>query len=126
MKQAITRAGAGVVASFCLAGGALTGKYRSGAAAGRLAGTLTEPRFAPAIAAAGELAGLAESLNATPAALALAFPFTNPGVTSVLFGATSVEQLRANCAAAALWDRLGPDDIAALLRIGLPAGAGPS
>ena len=43
----------------------------------------------------------------------------------MLFGATSVEQLRANCAAAALWDRLGPGDIAALLRIGLPAGTGP-
>jgi L-glyceraldehyde 3-phosphate reductase len=125
MKQAVTRAGAGVVASFCLVGGALTGKYRSGGAAGRLAGTLTEPRFAPAIAAAGELAGLAESLHTTPAALALAFPFTNPDVTSVLFGATSAEQLRANCAAVALWDRLGPGDIAALLRIGRPAGAGP-
>jgi aryl-alcohol dehydrogenase-like predicted oxidoreductase len=45
-------------------------------------------------------------------------------VASVLFGATGAEQLRANCAAAALWDRLGPDDIAALLRIGLPAGTG--
>jgi aryl-alcohol dehydrogenase-like predicted oxidoreductase len=124
MKQAVTRAGAGVVASFCLAGGALTGKYRSGAAAGRLAGTLTEPRYTPAIAAAGELAGLAASLHTTAAALALAFPFTNPDVASVLFGATSAEQLRANCAAAALWDRLGPDDVAALLRIGLPAGTG--
>jgi aryl-alcohol dehydrogenase-like predicted oxidoreductase len=124
MRQAVTRAGAGVIASFCLAGGALTGKYRSGAAAGRLAGTLTEPRFAPAIAVAGELAGLAASLHTTAAALALAFPFTNPDVASVLFGATSAEQLRANCAAAALWDRLGPDDIAALLRIGLPAGTG--
>ena len=124
MKQAISRAGAGVVASFCLAGGALTGKYRSGAAAGRLAGALTEPRFAPAIDAAGELTGLAESLHTTAAALALAFPFTNPDVASVLFWATSAEQLRANCAAAALWDRLGPDDIAALLRIGLPAATG--
>jgi aryl-alcohol dehydrogenase-like predicted oxidoreductase len=125
MKQAISRAGAGVVASFCLAGGALTGKYRSGAAGGRLAGTLTEPRFAPAIDAAGELTGLAASLHTTAAALALAFPFTNPDVASVLFGATSAEQLRANCAAAALWDRLSPDEIAALLRIGLPAATGP-
>src|SRR5215813_2536289 len=124
MKQAVTRAGAGVIASFCLAGGVLTGKYRFGAAAGRLDGALTEPRYVPAIAAAGELAGLAESLHTTAAALALAFPFTNPDVASVLFGATSAGQLRANCAAAALWDRLGPDDIAALLRIGLPAGTG--
>ena len=42
----------------------------------------------------------------------------------MLFGATSAEQLRANCAAAPLWDRLAPDDVAALLRIGLPAGTG--
>ena len=125
MKQAVTRAGAGVVASFCLAGGAPTGKYRSGAAGGRLAGTLTAPRYAPAIAAAGELARLAGSLDTTAAALALAFPFTNPDVTSVLFGATSPQQLRANCAVTGLWDRLGPEDIGRLRRIGLPAGTGP-
>src|SRR5262249_57910926 len=52
MKQAVTRAGAGVVASFCLAGGALTGKYRSGAAAGRPAGARPRPRHAPALPAA--------------------------------------------------------------------------
>jgi aryl-alcohol dehydrogenase-like predicted oxidoreductase len=36
----------------------------------------------------------------------------------VLFGATSPDQLRANCAAARLLGRLGPDDVAELLRIG--------
>ena len=125
MRQAVAAAGAGVVASFCLAGGVLTGKYRSGPAAGRAAGTLTEPRAAPAVAAAGELAGLAVDLDTTAAALALAFPFTNPDVTSVLFGATSPQQLRANCAVTGLWDRLGPEDIRRLRRIGLPAGIGP-
>ena len=125
MRQAVAAAGAGVVASFCLAGGVLTGKYRSGPAAGRAAGTLTEPWAAPAVAAAGELAGLAVDLDTTAAALALAFPFTNPDVTSVLFGATSPQQLRANCAVTGLWDRLGPEDIRRLRRIGLPAGTGP-
>jgi len=125
MRQAVAAAGAGVVASFCLAGGVLTGKYRSGPAAGRAAGTLTEPWAAPAVAAAGELAGLAVDLDTTAAALALAFPFTNPDVTSVLFGATSPQQLRANCAVTGLWDRLGPEDIGRLRRIGLPAGTGP-
>jgi len=125
MRQAVAAAGAGVVASFCLAGGVLTGKYRSGPAAGRAAGTLTEPWAAPAVAAAGELAGLAVDLDTTAAALALAFPFTNPDVTSVLFGATSPQQLRANCAVTGLWDRLGPEDIRRLRRIGLPAGIGP-
>jgi len=125
MRQAVAAAGAGVVASFCLAGGVLTGKYRSGPAAGRAAGTLTEPWAAPAVAAAGELAGLAVDLDTTAAALALAFPFTNPDVTSVLFGATSPQQFRANCAVTGLWDRLGPEDIGRLRRIGLPAGTGP-
>jgi aryl-alcohol dehydrogenase-like predicted oxidoreductase len=118
MTEALHAAGAGVVASFCLEGGVLSGKYLSGAAAGRAAATLDDPRAAPAVAAAAELAGLAASLGTTAAALALAFPFTNPDVTSVLFGATSPEQLRADCAAAGLLDRLSPGDIARLRQIG--------
>jgi L-glyceraldehyde 3-phosphate reductase len=119
MTQALNTSGAGVIASFCLAGGVLTGKYRSGPAPGRAAGTLDDPRVAPAVAAARELASLADRLDATPAALALAFPLTNPAVTSVLFGATSAEQVRLNCAAVSLLDRLGPADRTDLLRIGL-------
>jgi aryl-alcohol dehydrogenase-like predicted oxidoreductase len=118
MTEALHAAGAGVVASFCLEGGVLSGKYLSGAASGRAAATLDAPRAAPAVAAAADLASLAASLGVTAAALALAFPFTNPGVASVLFGATSPEQLRANCAAAGLLDRLSPGDIARLRQIG--------
>lgn len=120
MTRALTAAGAAVIASFCLAGGVLTGKYRSGPAAGRAAGTLDDPRVASAVAAADELAGLAARLDTTAAALAVAFPLTNPAVTSVLFGATSAEQVRANCAAIGLLARLGPADLAQLRRIGLP------
>jgi aryl-alcohol dehydrogenase-like predicted oxidoreductase len=118
MSRALETSGAGLIASFCLAGGVLTGKYLAGQAAGRAAGTLDEPRVGPAVAAAGELAALAGRLDTTAAALALAFPFTHPGLASVLFGATSPEQIRANCAAAGLLGRLGPDDVAALRRIG--------
>ena len=118
MTEALRAAGARVVASFCLEGGILSGKYLSGAAAGRAAATLDDPRAAPAVAAAAELAGLAASLGTTAAALALAFPFTNPGVVSVLFGATSPDQLRANCAAVALLDRLSSGDIARLRQVG--------
>jgi L-glyceraldehyde 3-phosphate reductase len=118
MTEALRAAGAGVVASFCLEGGVLSGKYLSGAAPGRAAAALDDPRAAPAVAAAADLAGLAASLGTTAAALALAFPFTNPGVTSVLFGATSPEQLRANSVAASLLDRLSPGDIARLRQIG--------
>ena len=118
MKVALHAAGAGVVASFCLEGGVLSGKYLAGAVAGRAAATLGEARAAPAVAAAGDLAALAAELGTTAAALALAFPFTNPDVTSVLFGATSPEQLRANCVAAGLLDRLSPADTGRLRRIG--------
>jgi len=122
MTRALEASGAGLIASFCLAGGVLTGKYLAGPAAGRAAGTLDDPRVAAAVTAAGELAGLAGRLDTTAAALALAFPFTNPAVTSVLFGATSAEQVRANCAVIGLLERLGPADLARLQRIGLPEG----
>ena len=119
MKAALHAAGAGVVASFCLEGGVLTGKYLAGATAGRAAATLGEARAAPAVAAAPDLASLAAELGTTAAALALAFPFTNPRVTSVLFGATSPEQVRANCAAAGQLDRQSPGDLARLRQIGV-------
>lgn len=125
MTQALHVSGAGVVASFCLAGGVLTGKYRSDAATGRSAGTLSEPHLAPAVAAADELAGLADRLHTTAAALAMAFPLFNPTVTSALFGATSVEQVRTNGAAITLLDRLDQADVAQLRRIGLLTQNGP-
>ena len=126
MTRALSAPGVGgIIASFSLAGGVLTGKYRSGTSqsgtAGRAAEALAEPRYAAAVTAADDLDRLAGRLGATTAALALTFPLTNPGVTSVLFGATSPEQLRDNCAAAALRDRLTPQDVAELRRIGQPA-----
>jgi L-glyceraldehyde 3-phosphate reductase len=124
MTQALDAAGAAVIASFCLAGGVLTGKYRSGPAPGRATGTLADPQVAPALAAADELTGLAGRLETTAAALALAFPLANPAVASVLFGATSAEQVKANCAAVGLAGRLGPADLTHLRRIGLPADPG--
>jgi aryl-alcohol dehydrogenase-like predicted oxidoreductase len=120
MTRALTAAGAGVIASFCLEGGVLTGKYRSGGATGRAAGTLSDPQVAMAVEAADALADLAAGLQTTAAGLALAFPLTNPAVTSVLFGATSADQIRANCAAVRLRDRLGAQDIARLRDIGAP------
>ena len=123
MTRALETSGAGLIASFCLAGGVLTGKYLADQAAGRAAGTLDE-RVAPAVAAAGELAELAGGLDTTPAALALAFPFTHPALASVLFGATSPEQLRANCAVTVLLGRLSPADLTQLRRIGRPEDQG--
>jgi aryl-alcohol dehydrogenase-like predicted oxidoreductase len=44
-----------------------------------------------------------------------------PAVASVLFGATSPEQVRANCAAISLLDRLSQAELAQLRRIRPPA-----
>lgn len=115
---ALGRAGASVVASFCLEGGVLSGKYLTQRAPGRAAGTLAEPRVAPAVAAARDLADLADRLETSAAALALAFPLSSRAVASVLFGATSPGQVRANCAAVGLLGRLTAGDLAALRRIG--------
>ncbi len=127
MTRALADTGAGVVASFSLAGGVLTGKYAAGSGVtGRAAGTLGDPSVAPTVAAAAELARLASRLGTTAAALALAFALASPVVASVLFGATSAEQVRANCAAVGLLERMDPEDLAALSRIGTQAGEPPA
>ena len=125
MRQAVTRAGAGVD-RLVLPGGRRADRQVPVRCRGRaaLAGTLAEPRFAPAIARPASSPAWPHPCTRPRPRWRWRSRFTNPDVASVLFGATSAEQLRANCAAAALWDRLGPDDIAALLRIGLPAGTG--
>jgi aryl-alcohol dehydrogenase-like predicted oxidoreductase len=112
-----------VVASAVLAGGALTGKYGPAPAAGdgRLSAQLSEPRLAPAFAAARELAALAAAHATTPAALAIAFALANPRVASVLFGATAPAQVTSNTEALAVAARLDPDAWAALRAIGAEA-----
>jgi aryl-alcohol dehydrogenase-like predicted oxidoreductase len=74
----------------------LTGKYDDDPQAGRLAGSLGEPKVARATAAGPELAALARATRRDPAQLALAFALTAPSVTAVLFGATRPEHVTAN------------------------------
>lgn len=88
-----------VVASAVLVYGALSGKYANADAQGRVAGRLDEPSVREAIAAAAPLAEIAERLDTTPAALAIAFALSGPGVASVLFGATRAEQVLENARA---------------------------
>ena len=110
--------GAAVVASFVLSGGILTAKYRESSAAGRMAGELGRPDWEPARQAADGLSTLAEELDTTAAALAIAFAVANPRVSSVLFGATTPEQVAENTAAVELLDRLTPANLADLRAIG--------
>ncbi len=98
MVAALDVSGAGVVASFVMAGGVLTGKYDAGQT-GRASAEIEDPRFADARERGRKLRALAAEINATPAALAIAFALGNPAVTSVLFGATSAAQIAENVGA---------------------------
>jgi aryl-alcohol dehydrogenase-like predicted oxidoreductase len=98
MTEALAASGAGLVASYVMAGGVLTGKYDTGGS-GRATGQLDDPRYRAARELGGRLRLLADELGASPAALAIAFALANPEVASVLFGATSPDQIAENVTA---------------------------
>jgi aryl-alcohol dehydrogenase-like predicted oxidoreductase len=109
MARALGTANASVVASYTLYGGALTGKYEQPDAAGRLTAGIDDRDYSVALRAGHELSELARGQGATPAAMAIAFALLNPGVATVLFGATRPEQIDANLSALDLVDSLdGP------------------
>jgi aryl-alcohol dehydrogenase-like predicted oxidoreductase len=120
MRRLTADRGVAIVASYTLAGGILTGKYDEDPGAGRAAGMLDQPQWAPAVAAGRELAALARDIGADPASLAMAFALLDPSVTTVLFGATRPEQISANLEALALAERLTPDERDRLAAIGVP------
>jgi L-glyceraldehyde 3-phosphate reductase len=106
--------GVPVVASAVLENGALTGRYAGADAGGRLEALRDDPARADAFRAGEELSALAAELDATPAALAIAFALTDPKVASVLFGASTPEQVADNVAAWELLGRLDAEQVAAL------------
>jgi L-glyceraldehyde 3-phosphate reductase len=120
MRRLAADRGVAIVASYTLAGGVLTGKYDKDPGAGRAAGMLDQPRYAPGVAAGRELAALARDTGADPASLAMAFALLNPSVTTVLFGATRPEQVSANVGALAVAERLTPEERGRLAAIGAP------
>jgi aryl-alcohol dehydrogenase-like predicted oxidoreductase len=107
LAAALKASGAGVVASFVMAGGVLTGKYDAGGS-GRAAGELDQPQYAVARDCGLRLGALAAELGVSAAALAIGFALRNRDVASVLFGATSAEQIADNAAAL----ELGPEVLA--------------
>jgi aryl-alcohol dehydrogenase-like predicted oxidoreductase len=118
MRRLVAAGNVAIVASYTMAGGVLTGKYDQDPRAGRAAGTLGQPRVAPAVAAGRQLAALARDIGRDPAPLAMAFALLNPAVATVLFGATRPEQVRANLGALAVADELTPDERTRLFAIG--------
>jgi aryl-alcohol dehydrogenase-like predicted oxidoreductase len=118
MELTAAQRGIAIVASYALAGGVLTGKYDREAGIGRAAGQLETPRYAAGIAAGRELAALAAELGHDPAQLAMAYTLVNPSVTTLLFGATSADQVRSNVAAVALAEELTAGELERLAAIG--------
>ena len=117
MTAALDSGGTGVVASFALAGGALSGKYSRERASGRLAAELDAPRYQRALRIGDRLAASAGELGTTPCRMALAFALANERVASVLFGATTGDQVAENVGAVEFLGRLGEDGLTQLRRI---------
>jgi len=90
--------GIGIIPYFPLAGGILTGKYAADRApAGSRADT--DPNFArfltdERIQLGNEIGKIAKEVEASPTALSLAWLMNRPAVSTVIVGATRVEQLQ--------------------------------
>jgi len=114
MFAVLDAAGARVVASAVLANGALTGKYAAGDSDGRLSESLDDPTRQKALGIGRRLREPADRLQTTPSRLAIAFALANHRVASVLFGATSPEQVVDNVGALELLHRMTDAELAEL------------
>jgi len=109
------REGLGVIPYFSLAAGFLTGKYRSEADLGKsprgaaMVKKYVNERGLRVLAA---LDAVAARTASTPAAVALAWLLSRPGLTAPIVSATSMEQLDVMCSAVSL--RLDRESIEAL------------
>jgi voltage-dependent potassium channel beta subunit len=107
--------GLGLTTWSPLASGLLTGKYRDGVPAGSRAalpgyGWLqADVTDADANRRVGELEVIAKELGVSLAQLSIAWCAANPHVSTVITGASRVEQVRENLAAMDVVDRLTPD-----------------
>ena len=110
--------GLGLTTWSPLASGLLTGKYRDGVPAGSRATVesytflregLTHPARNAAVA---KLSEVAAEMGVTTAQLAIGWAARNPRVSSVITGASSVDQLRSNLGAMDACTRLTPELLA--------------
>ena len=107
--------GLGLTTWSPLASGLLTGKYRGGVPEGSRASiprmkflveTLTDPKLNGAVAKLGDIA---KELGCNTAQLAIAWCARNPHVSTVITGASRVEQVRENMEAADVIAKLTPE-----------------
>ncbi len=107
--------GLGLTTWSPLASGLLTGKYQSGVPAGSR-GAMENMAFlrdgllnADKNAAVARLAPIAADLGCTLAQLAIAWVASNPRVSTVITGASRLEQLQGNLGSLAVLDKLTPE-----------------
>ncbi|WP_379130256.1 aldo/keto reductase [Paenibacillus sp. sgz500958] len=119
----------GMISYFPLAGGILTGKYNTGGAVPSGSRADTDPNFNRFLTDSriqlGEtVAQIAAELGHTPTALSLAWLMDRPAVSTVIVGATKVEQLQENLASTSIQldqDTLGKlDEVSLSFRYGEP------
>ncbi|KAG7395263.1 Voltage-gated potassium channel subunit beta-2 [Phytophthora boehmeriae] len=104
----------GVTAFYALAGGVLTGKYSNGIPNGS---RITIPAFTKMIengleektAKALQLAAVAKEVGCTLPQLAIAWSVSNENVSTVLLGASRIEQLDENLKALEFADKITPE-----------------
>ncbi|MCR8635459.1 aldo/keto reductase [Paenibacillus radicis (ex Xue et al. 2023)] len=112
--------GVGIIPYFPLAGGILTGKYTSADKPPQGSRADTDPNFGKFLDEGRMELGrsvnkLADELGCTPSALSLAWLMQQPTVSSVIVGATGVQQLEDNLKSVSL--ELGADTLDELERL---------
>ena len=103
MQRAFERGPIGLVASYVLAGGALTGHYRRGTP-----GAANDH----GMSLATRVAALAEEWDVPASHVAFAYAFQHPALASVLFGSSTAAQLDENVGAWATFERLDEAQLA--------------
>lgn len=93
--------GVGIIPYFPLAGGILTGKYNTTGSAPAGSRADTDPNFKrflneDRIKLGEQVSQLAEEIGTSPTALSLAWLMNRPAVSTVIVGATRVQQLEQN------------------------------
>ena len=116
MQAVLVDGDVGLVASFVLAGGALTGKYLRGEA-GRATADGTRPDEVGGRRRAEALVALADEWQVSSTSLAFSFALAHPRLASVLFGATTPEQLRENVASLEVFHSLSPAQVERLRQV---------
>ncbi len=118
MRAALDRGGIGLVAAYVLAGGTLTGKYLQGGH-GR-ASSDDSPVIRRGRELAPRLVELAQRWGVPATHLAFAYALEHPNLASVVFGATSPDQLRMNVSAVATHRQLDASQRQELADLALP------